>query len=91
MRPNTSKRAAQMRVYRGLRRVYLEDHPACEFPIGCDGAATEIHHKRGRVGADLIDVTRWAGLCHDHHAYVTEHPTEAYELGISERRIGVAS
>lgn len=80
-----------MRVYRGLRRVYLEDHPTCGFPLGCNQPAVDIHHKKGRAGAALVDVTRWVGLCRPHHVYVTEHPADAFDLGVSERRVGGAA
>jgi hypothetical protein len=46
---------------------------------------------QGRVGVLLLDVTRWAALCRAHHRWVTEHPAAAYNLGISERRIGGAA
>lgn len=89
MRPASPKRAAQQRVYLKLRRVYLEDHPRCGFPLGCDQPATDIHHKRGRVGVDLIDVTHWIGLCREHHHFVTVNPAAAFDLGVSSSRIGL--
>lgn len=90
MRPNTPKRQRQMRRYYALRAEYLEAHPWCSFPLGCDQPATEIHHRRGRIGELLTDTRYWSGLCHSDHAWVTNHPRDAYELGISERRTGVA-
>lgn len=101
MKPFSKKRAAEMRRYTTLRFAFLTQHPWCQFPLrpmvdglyridaGCDQRATEVHHKRGRVGGDLLDIDHWAGLCHAHHVWVTEHPAEAIRLGISERRVGV--
>lgn len=89
------KRARQLREYTRLRREFLEARPVCEFPgefsEGCLGRAVEIHHRRGRVGADLVAVEHWSALCSACHKRVTERPAEAYELGLSERRIGRAS
>lgn len=91
MRPISPKRAREARAYTVLRRDYLTAHPRCEFPGGCVQPATEIHHKRGRVGALFLDVSHWSALCHDHHAFLTVHPAIAYEMGMSERRIGGAA
>lgn len=75
-------------AYRRLRDGFLYVNRICEY---CgEQAATEVHHKRGRVGADYLDVDHWAALCHRCHVWVTEHPAEAIEQGISERRIGAA-
>lgn len=88
MRPNTPKRAKQERQYRRDAAAFLAEHPRCQFPGECAAAATEVHHRKGRVGVLLLDQAHWSGLCHDHHAWTTEHPAAAYEMGISERRIG---
>lgn len=83
----SAKRARANRRYTVLRRDYLTAHPRCEFPGGCVQPATEIHHKAGRVGPLLLDVGHWAPLCHAHHAWTTEHPALAVEMGVSERRV----
>ena len=90
MRAVSPKRAALLRIYSKRRAVFLETHPRCSFPSGCAWPATEIHHRRGRVGALLLDEAHWSGLCNDHHRWTTEHPAIAYEMGISERRVGIA-
>jgi len=96
VRARSPKRAAQERVYAKRRRVFLfgedGDQPrGCEFPEGCDRLASEVHHRRGRVGGLLLDERFWSALCSPCHAWVTVNPARAYELGISERRIGEAS
>lgn len=87
MRRNTPKRAKQEREYAKLRRQFLDANPWCQYPLECGEPATEVHHRKGRVGALLLNMLHWSALCHDHHRYVTEHPQHAYELGISERRV----
>ena len=73
------------RIYLALRKEFLDGKP-CER---CQAAqATEVHHKAGRSGHRLTDVSRWAALCHDCHMHVTANPSEAYEQGWSLRRIG---
>lgn len=84
------KRQRQMREYSKLRHEFLEGRQRCEFPGGCVNAATEIHHRRGRLGGLLLAVDTFEPLCHEHHAFLTEHPAIAYQMGMSERRIGEA-
>lgn len=88
MRARTSKRAAQERVYRRLRVEYLIEHEACER---CGLPSEELHHRRGRVGADLTDVAHFAALCSACHRWAGGNPADAIRSGISEKRIGIAS
>lgn len=87
MRPVSKKRAQQNRLYLKLRAEYLEAHPVCGSPWDCRNAATEIHHKRGRVGALLLDVSHWLGLCAPCHRRATVNPAEAIAAGVSESRL----
>jgi hypothetical protein len=93
MRAVALKRARQLCAYRTLRDAFLAERPLCEFPSWpcCSQPATDVHHRRGRVGALLLDVTKWSALCRAHHSWVTEHPKAAVELGISELRVGGAA
>lgn len=87
MRAVSKKRAREQRIYTKLRAEHLEANPWCVWPLGCGQPATEIHHRRGRVGALYLATEHWSGLCHSHHQRATERPAEAYRLGISERRV----
>lgn len=89
MRTATKKRAAQNRQYTKLRGPFLEAHPFCQSPWDCGNRSAEVHHKRGRRGADLLDQDHWVALCRDCHHRATVNPTEAIALGVSESRIGV--
>lgn len=81
------KRQKDNGAYRKLRREFLEARPWCEYP-DCVAPATDVHHRKGRVGALLLDVTHWSAMCRTHHAHITVNPAEAYALGLSERRVG---
>ena len=52
LRPVSKKRAKQNKLYSEIRKVYLEENPACEV---CGKQATQIHHKRGRIHDRLND------------------------------------
>ncbi len=90
MRRVSVKRAAEARIYMKRRAVFLDDNPQCQWPNECQNAASEIHHKRGRVGALYLDVSTWLAICSPHHRWTTENPRAAVELGVSQRRVGAA-
>lgn len=88
MRARSPKRAAQENTYRRRRQAFLEANPYC---ARCYRMASEVHHMRGRVGADLLREEWWLPLCHPCHAHVTEHPHAAVEQGFSLPRLGGAA
>jgi hypothetical protein len=92
MRAVSPKRAKANREYAKLRKAFLnldDDGRTCEL---CEEVqASEVHHRRGRVGALYLRTDHWAALCRHCHAWATENPAEAVRVGISELRIGEAS
>lgn len=89
LNPVSPRRRREDARYSVLRRAFLrldDGGRVCEL---CDEArATDVHHARGRVGADLLDVDHWKALCRHCHQYVSERPAEAVRLGMSEPRTG---
>lgn len=87
--PRSQKRAIQEKEYSVRRRVFLQNHSMCEAHIQgiCKGQSTEVHHKKGRVGDDLLDETHWLALCHSCHEYVENNRAFAMEQGFSIKRI----
>ncbi|RYD56988.1 MAG: HNH endonuclease [Sphingobacteriales bacterium] len=74
--------------YKKLRKVFLKENGYCMVQKkGCTGTATQVHHKKGRIGKDYLDVTTWLPVCPTCHDHITEHSKEAIEEGYSERRI----
>lgn len=91
LNPISKKRAAQMREYIALRRAYLKEHPFCELCILEGGntlppRATDIHHKKGRSGAMLLDTTHWMAVCRASHRKIHDNPKWAYENGYLLRK-----
>ncbi len=77
----SKKRSAQNRFYRVVRAGYMEKHPTCQHP-GCMAPATDIHHRKGRIGDLLVD-TRWfMSVCRPHHLHIHAHPLEARQAGL---------
>jgi len=87
--PRSQKRSLEEKLYSLRRKVFLQNHPMCEAHIQgiCTGQATECHHKKGRVGKDLLDELNWLALCHSCHEYVENHREFAMEKGFSIKRI----
>lgn len=88
MRPLSPKRARQMRLYYKLRRDFLTLTPSC---ARCGWPATQVHHKRGRVGELLTEVQHFLAVCDGCHRIITDNPTWAVQHGYSLPRVGVAS
>lgn len=67
MRRRSSKLAAAMREYAPKAAAFLAERPRCEYPLGCDQWATEVHHRRGRTGWRLLAEEWWASSCRKHN------------------------
>lgn len=69
--------------YKELRYTYLKEHHICES-CTCK-RATEIHHKKGRIGDALYN--HFLAVCHECHEWIENNPKEAKELGYSISRL----
>lgn len=53
----------------------------------CTGRAEQGHELLSRArGGSITDPANIVGLCQKCHRWITEHPLEATELGLSRRR-----
>lgn len=88
MRQISKKQSANLRIYKKVREIYLNDNPNCEAKLqGCSYEATEIHHKKGRVGNLLQDDFYFLAVCRCCHVWIEENPVKAKELGLSLSRL----
>lgn len=87
--PRSQKRSKEERLYAAKRIIFIQEHPMCEVHISgiCTEYATEVHHKKGRIGEDLLDETHWLALCHMCHDYIENNREFAMEKGFSIKRI----
>ena len=84
--PKSKKMKASEQVYTILRRKFMEANPMCQAALHCcSGGSTDVHHKKGRGEYHLV-VSSWLSVCRLCHTYIEEHPTEAIQLGLSEKR-----
>ena len=95
----SDRRAAQLNEYFGLRERYLAAHPYCEVWLAehameclktasASGAprSCEIHHRRGRVGRQLLDTNFFLAVCRANHERIHANPKWAYEKGFLIRK-----
>ena len=87
IKPKSKKQAASDRAYSLLRIPFLEKHPMCQAALpGCQGGATDVHHKKGR-GKWLLITGTWMAVCRTCHTWIELHPIEATDLGFRESKI----
>lgn len=65
--------------YQKVRATYLKEHPLCE--CGCGERATEVHHKKGRIGKLLTDTEFFMAVASFCHAEIHNNPKWAFEQG----------
>lgn len=82
IRPVSKRRAKENRLYAKLREIHLLEIPVCE--VCRSRSASEIHHKRGRVGPLLNDRTHWLSVCRICHNLIHMAPKWAREQGYIE-------
>ena len=75
LRPVSKKRAKQLRAYSKIRREFLDSKM-------CDACgvrpATEVHHRKGRIGNDLLDEDFFMAICRACHTQIHLNPAWAH-------------
>ena len=77
------KRSKENKSYLVLRELFLKDK-IC--PITGE-PATEIHHKKGRIGELLCDVKYWLAVSRTGHIKIENNPEWAKQQGYSLSRL----
>lgn len=90
IRRYSPKRQKENRTYSTLRKQYLQVNDTCQALLsGCSLAATDIHHKAGRISNQLNNTSDWLAVCRCCHNWIESHPREAKEKGLSKSRLAV--
>jgi hypothetical protein len=80
------KRNLDNKEYLKVRKIFLESLIFCQVK-NCKGLATEIHHKKGRIGKLLTDISYFLGVCRECHSKIELEPMWAKENGYSLNRL----
>jgi hypothetical protein len=84
----SSKQAKINTAYSVLRLQYLKMFPNCQVSSDdCTHIATQVHHRAGRIGNNMLDTTIWLSVCHTCHELIERNPLWAYEKGYSIKRL----
>ena len=85
----SKKRRKESAEYMAKRKAFLLAHPVCQLSTprtdiieGCRAKATDIHHVRGRTGANYLNAGTWMSACRDCHRWVHDHPGQARAIGL---------
>lgn len=79
MRKVSKKQRSRLAKYYRIREAYLRANPLCMI-CKCE-FATDIHHRKGRVGSLLCDTKWWMALCRVDHDKVHNNVAWAKEKG----------
>jgi len=82
----SDKRKVENKEYLDLRNGYFYNNPLCEVKF-CNNLATEIHHKKGRIGKLLTDIRYFLAVCRECHNKIELNPILAKENGYSLNRL----
>lgn len=73
LRQRSMSMAAKMRDYNAMRLMFLIARPLCQCRwdgVPCRNAATEVHHRHGRVGDLLLYTPLWLATCSACHSLI---------------------
>ena len=76
------KQSKRLREYAKVRIAFLLDNKYCF----CGCLATDIHHKKGRMGTLLTNTDYFLAVCRDCHSRIELSPKWAKEKGYSLER-----
>jgi hypothetical protein len=82
----SAKRKVLNVEYKKVRDEFLRVHSVCEVE-GCKHTATEVHHRKGRIGNDLTNAENFMAVCRLHHIWIETNVWESKELGYSINRL----
>jgi len=83
MFPKPKRKRERDTGWREARAAHLIANPQCAV---CDVRATEVHHKAGRLGPLLTELSNLLSVCRECHARIHANPAWAYERGYLLKR-----
>jgi len=84
----SDKQAKINRLYTDMRVQYLKMIHHCQVSSDdCTHIATQVHHRSGRIGNNMLDTTKWLSVCYSCHEKIERNPSWAYEKGYSIKRL----
>jgi hypothetical protein len=88
IKPRSKKLTKEMVKYNKEVKIFLAENPVC--PV-TGGKATQVHHKKGRIGKLLMDKRFWLAVSDEGHRKIELNPEWAKEMGYSISRLKKAA
>lgn len=82
----SEKMKADNKKYLKARTNFLSLNLVCQFEK-CTNKATQVHHRKGRIGSLLINENYFMAVCSTCHQIIEENPEYAKEKGYSVSRL----
>ena len=79
MKRISDRRREQLKAYMAVRAEYMAANPMC---CNCGKRASDIHHRRGKIGGLLTDTRFFSSVCRKCHDFIHDNPAKARELGL---------
>lgn len=79
IRPRSKKRAKEEAQYEIIKPIFLEG----KFCPITGEPATQVHHKKGRIGKLLCDIRFFLAVSDTGHKKIEANPEWAYSMGYS--------
>jgi len=84
----SKSRKVDMDEYSKKRLAFLALQNGCQAKLSsCTSKSTDIHHKKGRIGENYLNISTWIAVCRNCHTWIENNPIEAKLLGYSEQRL----
>lgn len=83
IKPKSDKRSKEDKIYSALRKVFLEG----KFCPITGEQATQVHHKKGRIGKLYLDIRFWLAVSDTGHKKIELNPEWAKKMGYSLERL----
>ncbi len=74
----SDKRAAEMEQYNKEAKEFIKGKMCAVYP---KRKAQAVHHRKGRIGALLLDKRWWLPVSNLGHDYIHDNPNESMEKG----------
>lgn len=84
----SKKQLENLKEYRKVRDEFMKQNRTCQARLqGCTVKATDLHHKKSRIGDLLTDTKFFMAVCRQCHNKIEDGGAWVYEQGLKIKRL----
>lgn len=84
----SEKKKKELDEYSKKRKAFLALNSTCQARLqNCTYLSTDVHHKAGRIGDNMLNMNTWLAVCRNCHSIIENNPILAKEMGFSKSRL----